>query len=311
MIRKSGNRFSEKIMLQTKDSVLMPSASRIVQLSPLSARSIAACEPAVWRPIVAETGCRGIGAIHSFHVQFRPDSFMPRTISARLGNVCRSYGLDCVPCMEPTMISLKALSTAAAMALVLPVVAPSASFAQMPNGGKPGVAGAGVRAGGGAASHIVGGGGDAQHISGGGFRQGAGGGVNIGGGAPGPRFSAGGGGGPSAQMGGGGYRGGYGGGHHHGGGGFIPGAVAGAVIGGAIASQGYYGDQGYYGGPGYYYGDAPAPAYYDNQYYDDSATVAAAPEGGDDVAYCIQRYRSYDPQSGTYLGNDGYRHPCP
>jgi hypothetical protein len=35
------------------------------------------------------------------------------------------------------------------------------------------------------------------------------------------------------------------------------------------------------------------------------------PEGGDDAAYCIQRYRSYDPQSGTYLGTDGYRHPCP
>jgi hypothetical protein len=81
--------------------------------------------------------------------------------------------------------------------------------------------------------------------------------------------------------------------------------VAGAVIGGAIASQGYYGS------PGYYYGDAPTQAYYDDQYYDDSATVAAAPEGGDDVAYCVQRYRSYDPQSGTYLGNDGYRHPCP
>ena len=76
------------------------------------------------------------------------------------------------------------------------------------------------------------------------------------------------------------------------------------MIGGAVASQGYY------GGPGYYYGDAPAQAYYDDQYYDDSATVAAVPEG-DDAAYCIQRFRSYDPQSGTYLGSDGYRHPCP
>jgi hypothetical protein len=25
----------------------------------------------------------------------------------------------------------------------------------------------------------------------------------------------------------------------------------------------------------------------------------------------VQTYRSYDPQSGTYLGNDGQRHPCP
>jgi hypothetical protein len=78
--------------------------------------------------------------------------------------------------------------------------------------------------------------------------------------------------------------------------------VAGAVVGGAIASQSY----GYYGGPGYY-----APGYYDDQYYDDSAAVAVAPEGGDDAAYCSQRFRSYDPASGTYLGNDGYRHPCP
>jgi hypothetical protein len=33
--------------------------------------------------------------------------------------------------------------------------------------------------------------------------------------------------------------------------------------------------------------------------------------GGDSVAYCAQRYKSYDPASGTYLGYDGLRHPCP
>jgi len=32
---------------------------------------------------------------------------------------------------------------------------------------------------------------------------------------------------------------------------------------------------------------------------------------GDPVAYCMQRFRSYDPASGTYLGFDGLRHPCP
>ncbi len=32
---------------------------------------------------------------------------------------------------------------------------------------------------------------------------------------------------------------------------------------------------------------------------------------GDAVAYCMQRYRSYDPASGTFLGFDGQRHPCP
>jgi len=29
------------------------------------------------------------------------------------------------------------------------------------------------------------------------------------------------------------------------------------------------------------------------------------------VAYCARRFKSYDPGSGTYLGYDGLRHPCP
>ena len=196
------------------------------------------------------------------------------------------------------MISLKVLSTAAAMALVLPMVAPTASFAQDPHGAKSNYAGRG--AGTAAPAARIGGGG------GGGLRPGGAGSV--------------------AQFNGGGYRGGYGGGYRHdhdggygggyrhdhdhdGGRGFIPGAVAGAVIGGAIASQSY----GYYGGPDYAAG-YDAPGYYDDQYYDDGGgvvAVAPAPVGGDDVAYCMQTYRSYDPASGTYLGYDGLRHPCP
>ncbi len=31
----------------------------------------------------------------------------------------------------------------------------------------------------------------------------------------------------------------------------------------------------------------------------------------DAIGYCMQRFRSYDPQSMTYMGTDGYRHPCP
>jgi hypothetical protein len=184
------------------------------------------------------------------------------------------------------MISLKVLSTAAAIALVLPMIVPSESFAQNPNGSKANFGAGGARGGGGGAPRMGGGGGaPGPRFNGGG-----------GGGGGGPRFS-GGGGGPRYGGGGGGYYRGGG-----GGGGFIPGAVAGALVGGAIASQGYYG-----GGPGYY-----APGYYDNG-YDDGGAVAVAPApGGDDaVAYCMQTYRSYDPQSGTYLGTDGYRHPCP
>jgi hypothetical protein len=187
--------------------------------------------------------------------------------------------------MEPTMISLKVLSTAAVMALVLPMVAPTASLAQNPPGAR-GAGSGGIRAGGG-------GGAPAARFGGGG----GGGGMRIGGGAPvaSPRMGGG----------GGGYAGGYGGGYRHDRdrGGFFPGAVAGAVIGGALASQSY----GYYGGSGYY-----DPGYYDDQYYDGGAVAVAPAPGGDDaVAYCMQTFRSYDPASGTYLGNDGYRHPCP
>ena len=70
--------------------------------------------------------------------------------------------------------------------------------------------------------------------------------------------------------------------HHHGGGGAFAGALLGGMLlGGALAAQPRY----YYGGPGYYADDA--------------------------VAYCMNRFKSYDPASGTYLGYDGYRHPCP
>ena len=95
----------------------------------------------------------------------------------------------------------------------------------------------------------------------------------------------------------GGYHGGYYGGRGYGGGygigAGIAGLAAGALIGGAIASQdGYYATD-----PGYGYGyPAYAPAY---------------GGGGDPTAYCESTYRSYDPSSGTYLGYDGLRHPCP
>jgi hypothetical protein len=39
--------------------------------------------------------------------------------------------------------------------------------------------------------------------------------------------------------------------------------------------------------------------------------LAAQAQSRNSVAYCEQRFRSYDPASGTYLGYDGYRHPCP
>jgi hypothetical protein len=66
----------------------------------------------------------------------------------------------------------------------------------------------------------------------------------------------------------------------------------------------------------------PAPGTY-SQYYPDSDVL----KGGAPTPYallhnhslimnsasdtsCAERYRSYDPKSGTFLGYDGRRHPC-
>jgi hypothetical protein len=64
--------------------------------------------------------------------------------------------------------------------------------------------------------------------------------------------------------------------------GVIGGLAAGAIIGGAIAQS-----------------QAQA-----------AAAVPVVP-ADDAVAYCMQRFRSYDPASGTYVGYDGIRRPCP
>jgi BA14K-like protein len=41
------------------------------------------------------------------------------------------------------------------------------------------------------------------------------------------------------------------------------------------------------------------------------AASAAEQQRRDAIGYCMQRYRSFDPNSMTYLGHDGFRHPCP
>lgn len=75
-----------------------------------------------------------------------------------------------------------------------------------------------------------------------------------------------------------GYRGGY---YRHGRyypyGAAAAGLAAGAIAGGALAS-----------GP--------------------VVTGTVAPTGS---AYCAQRFKSYDPATGTYTGYDGLQHPCP
>ncbi len=96
--------------------------------------------------------------------------------------------------------------------------------------------------------------------------------------------------------------------------GFAAGAAAAGVVTGAAIAAGDYG----YGYDPNYYGDQYAydPGY-DSYAYDTGPVVAfdqPVPVEGPVVAdpsYCAQRYRSYDPASGTYLGYDGLRHPCP
>jgi hypothetical protein len=111
------------------------------------------------------------------------------------------------------------------------------------------------------------------------------------------------------------------------------GFAAGALVGGALASTAWAHSYGWYD-PGYaydddyayvpnysYYGYAPgystnysygySPRGYSYGYspgYSDSYGYA---DQGGDVGYCMRRFRSYDRRSGSYLGFDGLRHPCP
>jgi len=62
----------------------------------------------------------------------------------------------------------------------------------------------------------------------------------------------------------------------------------------------------YFVGYPYYYG-----AYYPSYYYDDDYYYDDGGYSDDGVARCAARYRSFDPASGTFLGNDGRRHLCP
>ena len=86
---------------------------------------------------------------------------------------------------------------------------------------------------------------------------------------------------------------------------------------GPVYGQGYGPEHAYY--QGYATGTGSAPfdlaAGIVNGAVNTAGAIATAPfrafdmmQG--DASYCAQRYRSYDQQSGTYLGYDGQRHPC-
>jgi len=87
--------------------------------------------------------------------------------------------------------------------------------------------------------------------------------------------------------------------------GFVAGLAAGSALGYGAYDYGYGYDP-------YVYGDDYA---YDGGYYDPgfvvSQAVVPSEVGAPDASWCAAHYRSYDPASGTYLGFDGLRHPCP
>lgn len=196
-------------------------------------------------------------------------------------------------------MKLKIIGAVAALAVAMPLATATPSLAQsgaygggaVGGGGGGGGGGAAVGGGGGGGGAAIGGGGRGGGTFGSAYTGGRGGGGHIGGGGrPGGGGTAWHGGG--RPGGGGGWHGGYR--HRHGG--FWPGVGTGLIIGGAIgAPYGYYDNYG--------------PGYYDDDYYDAPA-VTVAPDG-DSVAYCRSRFKSYDVRTGTYLGYDGLRHPCP
>jgi len=93
--------------------------------------------------------------------------------------------------------------------------------------------------------------------------------------------------------------------------GVLPGVIIGATAGAIIGSEGERRRGGYrYWRNGCYIQRADgAWVAVDPSYC--AGPVEVAPPPGDAVAYCSQRFRSYDPVSGTYMGFDGMRHPCP
>jgi hypothetical protein len=54
-------------------------------------------------------------------------------------------------------------------------------------------------------------------------------------------------------------------------------------------------------------GGIAAPQTGTAQYNGTGQVVGTGNEAG---AGCAQRYHSFDPSTGTYLGRDGTRHPC-
>jgi hypothetical protein len=110
------------------------------------------------------------------------------------------------------------------------------------------------------------------------------------------------------------------GGHGHGGhGGHMHGGGGRPHFGGPWGGHGYFPGR-HFGrfGPGigfslpyYGYGYGYGPTYFDDDEAYDVEDDGGSDYADDPVARCQARYRSFDLESGTFLGYDGLRHPCP
>ena len=83
------------------------------------------------------------------------------------------------------------------------------------------------------------------------------------------------------------------------------GLATGVIIGGALASQPRYSEPRYVE-PDYYPEPEPRVIYRRQPVY----TPSYEPWSQSWYDYCSQRYRSFNPRSGTYVGYDGREHFC-
>ncbi|MEH2520918.1 hypothetical protein V1279_006491 [Bradyrhizobium sp. AZCC 1610] len=89
---------------------------------------------------------------------------------------------------------------------------------------------------------------------------------------------------------------------------------AGHIVDVGWRGSGWHHGRHHYGGRhGYphYYGWGPAIGGFAAGAAIGGAIANSRAQALENDAYCSQRFKSYDPRSGTYLGYDGLRHPCP
>lgn len=83
--------------------------------------------------------------------------------------------------------------------------------------------------------------------------------------------------------------------------------IAAGVIGGALAAGALAAPP----PPPVYVYPAPAPVYVAPPAYAAPRAYGYSVEDTDAVAYCSRRFRSYNPETGTYIAKGGVERPCP